>query len=195
MAPGSHSSHGTHRGSHSSHGTHWGPCSSHGTWWAVVSTSVLGASAKISLAVMSVGGQIPVNPYSCCRILKVMFFTWNPSGLMFLHGNHRGSHSSHGTYRGSHSSHGTHRGSHSSHGTPRGSLSSHDPIWGHILPMIQKCYKKVNYFVIWQPCVVESLLIIHGGKADMQTRAACTGSRKILYHHQSNTSCVLLDSV
>ena len=125
---GSYSSHGTHRRSHSSHRIHW----------VVVSTSVLRASAKISLAVMSVGGQIPVIPYWCCRILKVMFFTWNPSGLMLLLGNHRGSPSSHGTYRGSHSSHGTHRGSHSSHGTPRGSLSSHDPIWGHILPMIQK---------------------------------------------------------
>ena len=136
MTPGSHSSHGTYRGSHSSHGTHreshsyhgthWGSCSCHGTWWAVVSTSVLRASAKISLAVMSVGGQMPVISYSCCRILRVMFFTWNPSGVMFLHGNHRGSLSSHGTHRGPLSSHGTHRGSH----------SSHDTIWGHILPMI-----------------------------------------------------------
>ena len=60
MAPGPHSSHGTHRGPLSSHGTHRGSLSSHGTWWAIVSTSVLRASAKISLAVMSVGGQMPV---------------------------------------------------------------------------------------------------------------------------------------
>ena len=80
MAPGSHSSHGTHRGSHSSHGTHWGPCSSHGTWWVVVSTSVLRASAKISLAIISVGGQMPVIRYTCCKILGVMLFLWDVMG-------------------------------------------------------------------------------------------------------------------
>ena len=137
MTPGSHSSHGTHRGSYSSHGTHRGSLSSHGTHqgshsshgtrWVVVSTSVLSASVIISLAVMNLCRQMTVISYSCSGILEVMFFTWNPSGVMFLRGDHRGSLSSHGTHQGSHSSHGTHRGSH----------SSHDTIWGHILPMIR----------------------------------------------------------
>ena len=148
MAPGSHSSHGTHRGPLSSHGTHRGSLSSHGTWWAIVSTSVLRASAKISLAVMSVGGQMPVISYSCCRILRVMFFTWNPSGVMFLHGNHRGSLSSHGTHRGPLSSHGTHRGSHSSHGTHWGSCSSHGTWWAVVSTSVLRTSAKISLAIM-----------------------------------------------
>merc|ERR1711872_467851 len=94
MTPGSHSSHGTYRGSHSSHGKHsgshsshgtfWDSCSSHGTWWAVVSTSVLRTSANINPAIMSVGGQTPVIPYSCCKILGLIFIPWVISAVTFL---------------------------------------------------------------------------------------------------------------
>jgi len=95
MTKGSHSSHGTYRGSYSSHGTHRGSGSSHGTWWAAMSTFVLHASAKVSLAIMSVGGQMPVIRYSFCRILGIMYVIpmesigsyvspWQPSRFSFF---------------------------------------------------------------------------------------------------------------